>query len=214
MQLYKLFALRRAQINRSVCTYLSRSRCTLATKWLRILSIPPNDKIRNHLVANRQINLRTKKQKQSSPQRFHLVRANSKGSSLSRGRRHVGIVQAWEGVAGARNPGKKDERMGCRRGGAERAPPRLSRPLSFPSRRGNVDTRPPAIPLSDTSTTIAERIFRRAQATTANYQPPNARVERGTSTTTKEKASPSRPKEKLRARAHAPPAATGNTRCV
>ena len=24
----------------------------LATKWLRILSIPPNDKIRNHLVAN------------------------------------------------------------------------------------------------------------------------------------------------------------------
>ena len=24
----------------------------LATKWLRILSIPPNDKIRNHLAAN------------------------------------------------------------------------------------------------------------------------------------------------------------------
>ena len=24
----------------------------LATKWLRILSISPNDKIRNHLVAN------------------------------------------------------------------------------------------------------------------------------------------------------------------
>ena len=23
-----------------------------ATKWLRILSIPPNDKIRNHLIAN------------------------------------------------------------------------------------------------------------------------------------------------------------------
>lgn len=126
----------------------------------------------------------------------------------------MGIVQAWEGVAGARKPGEKDERMGCWRGGAERASLRLSRPLSFPSRRGNVDTRPPAIPLSDTSTTIAERIFRRAQATTANYQPPNARVERGTSTTTKEKASPSRPKEKLRARAHAPPAAKANTRCV
>ena len=24
----------------------------LTTKWLRVLSIPPNDKIRNHLVAN------------------------------------------------------------------------------------------------------------------------------------------------------------------
>ena len=25
----------------------------LATKWLRVLPLPPNDKIRNHLVANR-----------------------------------------------------------------------------------------------------------------------------------------------------------------
>ena len=30
----------------------------LATKWLRILSIPTNDKIRNHLVANYNKNTR------------------------------------------------------------------------------------------------------------------------------------------------------------
>ena len=56
--------------------------------------------------------------------------------------------------------------------------------------------------LSNTSTTIAERIFRRAQATTANYQARGERrVERHEHTTPKkkEKASPSRPREKLRA---------------
>ena len=31
---------------------ISGSYIVLATKWLRILSIPPNDKIRNHLVSN------------------------------------------------------------------------------------------------------------------------------------------------------------------
>ena len=41
----------------------------LATKWLRILSIPPNDKIRNHLVAN-PILLR----KESHPSHFHVPR--------------------------------------------------------------------------------------------------------------------------------------------
>ena len=30
-----------------LCGYIG-----LATKWLRILSIPSNDKIRNHLIAN------------------------------------------------------------------------------------------------------------------------------------------------------------------
>ena len=43
------------------CNYLSidlelieiqTRRIGLATKWLRVLSIPPNDKTRNHLVAN------------------------------------------------------------------------------------------------------------------------------------------------------------------
>ena len=35
-----------------LCELLPRRTIGLATKWLRILSISPNDKIRNHLVAN------------------------------------------------------------------------------------------------------------------------------------------------------------------
>ena len=36
------------------------------TKWLRILSVPPNDKIRNHLVANPIYLKYTQKQRVSS----------------------------------------------------------------------------------------------------------------------------------------------------
>ena len=36
----------------SICTVEFDIELGLATKWLRILSIPPNDKIRNNLVAN------------------------------------------------------------------------------------------------------------------------------------------------------------------
>ena len=109
---------------------------------------------------------------------------------------HVGIVQ---GVCGSstKKPGGKTRWRGE---SIERHP------------RGNVDTHTHThtfflfLFLSDTSTTITERIFRRAQA---NYQArgEERRVERGTTSKKKEKASPSRPKEKLRAcAAHAPPA--------
>ena len=38
--------------NEHYASFVLLSTIGLATKWLRILSIPPNDKSRNHLVAN------------------------------------------------------------------------------------------------------------------------------------------------------------------